>query len=130
MIIFKIVSLCIISLVLVMFLKGTSPQFAAIVSIVSGIMIFIYISPYINNLLLQFSGFVSLAKDFKWIFEKIIKITTIAIVCEFASQLCIDVGEGFLANKIYLAGKVVILGVISTDIISFVNYVIELINNL
>ena len=130
MIIFKIVSLCIISLVLVMFLKGPSPQFAAIVSIVSGIMIFIYISPYINNLLLQFSGFVSLAKDFKWIFEKIIKITTIAIVCEFASQLCIDVGEGFLANKIYLAGKVVILGVISTDIISFVNYVIELINNL
>ena len=126
MIIFKIVSLCIISLIL----EGTSPQFASILSIVSGIMIFIYISPYINNLLLQFSDFISLTKDFKWIFKKIIKIITIAVVCEFASQLCLDVGESFLANKIYLAGKVIILGVISTDIISFVNYVIELINNL
>lgn len=130
MIIFKIVSLCIVSLVLVMFLKNTSPQYATVLSIVSGVMIFIYISPYINDLLLQFSDFLSLTNDFKWIFKKIIKITTIAIVCEFVSQLCIDVGEGFLANKINLAGKVVILSVISTDIISFVNYVVELINNL
>ena len=130
MIIFRIVSLCVISLILVMFLKGTSPQFATILSIVSGIMIFIYISPYINDLILKFSDFISLAKEFKWIFEKIIKIVTIAVVCEFASQLCLDAGEGFLANKIYLSGKVVILGVISTDIINFVNYVIELINNL
>jgi len=39
----------------------------------------------------------------------VIKIIGVAYLCQFAAELCRDVGEGAIAGKIELAGKVMIL---------------------
>lgn len=39
----------------------------------------------------------------------LIKIIGIAYICEFASQICIDAGEGAIAKKIELSGKILIV---------------------
>lgn len=130
MIIFKIVITCIISLILILLLKNTSPEFAVVISIVTGAMISIYISPYIKDFIMSFSKVGANINELKGIFGKIIKIVCVATVCEFASQLCVDSGENFLSHKINMAGKFVILGVVSPDIIQFINYIVGLIKNL
>lgn len=130
MIIFKIIITCIISLILILFLKNTSPQIAVCVSILSGTMITIYMVPYIKQLFLIFLNIGNDAKELNLIFSKMLKIICIATLCEIASQLCLDAGEKFLSHKICVAGKLIILGVVSSDIVQFINYVVGLIKNL
>ena len=130
MIIYKIIATCIVSLLLITLLKNTSPNFAIITSIVTGIMITIYISPYIKEIILTFSNIGGDIKELQGIFGKIIKVICVATVCEFASQICLDAGENFLSHKVSMAGKLVILGVVSTDVIQFIDYIVGLIKNL
>jgi hypothetical protein len=61
------------------------------------------------------------------ILNKIIKVVIIAVACEFASQLCLDVGEKFLSSQVCFAGKIAIIGIVSTDIFNFISYLVELI---
>lgn len=55
----------------------------------------------------------------------LLKITGISILAEFAVSICNDAGEGNIANKIDLGGKIIVISlsipVISTTLTSLVN---------
>ena len=77
MIILKVIITCIISLILILFLKNTSPQFAICISILAGTMITIYMVPYIKQLFLVF---LNIGNDIKELNEFLDSINTLHVV--------------------------------------------------
>lgn len=126
-VVFKIIPICITSLVLILFIKNTSSQFSIFLSVVTGVMVIICITPYVGTLITKISGLGMEFEEINDILNKIIKVVIIAVACEFASQLCLDVGEKFLSSQVCFAGKIAIIGIVSTDIFNFISYLVELI---
>lgn len=126
-VVFKIIPICITSLILILFIKNTSSQFSIFLSVVTGVMVIICITPYVGTLITKISGLGMEFEEINDILNKIIKVVIIAVACEFASQLCLDVGEKFLSSQVCFAGKIAIIGIVSTDIFNFISYLVELI---
>ena len=126
-VVFKIIPICITSLILILFIKNTSSQFSIFLSVVTGVMVIICITPYVGTLITKISGLGMEFEEINDILNKIIKVVIIAVTCEFASQLCLDVGEKFLSSQVCFAGKIAIIGIVSTDIFNFISYLVELI---
>ncbi len=130
MLLLKPIIVCIIAMLLVMILKSSSSEFVPIVLFSSGIIVLIYIYPYISTLLNLISGLGNKAYNVFPIMKTTVKIVIIAIICEFSAQLCEDSGQGYLSSKINFAGKIVILSVITPMILRFIEYIIELSNKI
>ena len=109
MTIMQIGTIGIIAVILIMGIKREVPQYAMLISLATGVLIMLAILPELSKvieLLKEISGKISI--DGKYIVS-ILKITGIACISEFCSQLCIDAGEGSIATKIELAGKIIII---------------------
>ena len=95
--------------VLALSVKNQLPQFALMISIIGGILIFMMIMPKISAAMQIFydRGDKTGIGDIQ--IGIILKIIGIAYIAEFASQICIDSGESAVASKVELGGKVMIL---------------------
>lgn len=109
MYIFKICIVAIISVILILLIKGHTPYMATIISIVSGIIIFIIIIPTLEEVLNAIFDIVKVLDIGINHIGVILKIIGISYISEFCSQICIDAGENAIASKIELGGKVLIM---------------------
>ena len=130
MLILKPIIICIVSLILIMLLKKISPEYVPVVSVITGIMLIIYVFPYIQTVLLLFTKIELASPVFGDVFKILIKIVVVSLMCEFASQLCADSGESYLSGKINFVGKIIILSIVSPNIMAFINYVAKVIKNI
>lgn len=115
--IIKIIGIGIVSLIIIIIIKQYRPEFALYISIIAGIIMFFIVADKFSgiiDLLTSISNKTNLNSEFLKI---LIKITGIAILSEFAISICKDSGEVAIANKIDLAGKIIIIS-ISIPIIS------------
>jgi len=113
----KIAGIGLISLIVIVVIKQYRPEFAVYVSIIAGLLIMgIVISKLsgIVEILKSLANKASLSSSFLGI---LIKITGIAILTEFTTSICKDAGEGAIATKVDLGGKVIIMSM-SIPIIS------------
>ena len=113
----KIAGIGLISLIVIVVIKQYRPEFAIYVSIVAGLLIMgIVISKLsgIVEILKNLTNKASLNASFLGI---LIKITGIAILTEFTTSICKDAGEGAIATKVDLGGKIIIMSM-SIPIIS------------
>ncbi|MBS4539993.1 stage III sporulation protein AD [Clostridium sp. D2Q-11] len=114
--IIQVVAIGLVATVLIVTLREERPEISILMSIVTGVLIFIFIIDkvaYVIEVLKDLSNKANL--DFIY-FTTIVKVIGIAYVCEFGAQIAKDAGEGAIATKIELAGKVMIL-VISIPIL-------------
>lgn len=119
--IFTIVAVGIIAAVLAVILKRENPSAALMVSIAASVLIFVMILPELAtvvNLIRRLSQFVDLGAGHV---TTVLKIIGIAYAAEFGSQICADAGEGAIASKIELGGKVLIMAVSAPIIVSLVD---------
>ena len=96
------------------------------VSIIAGLIIFIYILDYLSTAIDYIKDIVS---QYDIPYESItivLKIIGIAYICEFAVQILKDAGEGSIASKVELAGRVFIIVLSLPIITSFMNMVLGL----
>lgn len=115
--IIKIAGIALISLIVIIIIKQYRPEFAVYVSIIAGLLIMgIVISKLsgIVEILESLANKASLNNSFLLI---LIKITGIAILTEFTTSICRDAGEGAIATKVDLGGKIIIMSM-SIPIIS------------
>jgi len=126
MLIIKPVIICIVTLIIILLLKNTLPEFVPLLLIISGIIVLSYTFPLLKNIFDSVIYFKDIAPGLNSVIKMIIKIVAVAIICEFTSQLCSDSGEAYLSSKINFVGKTVILSLILPNIIHF----IETISNL
>ncbi len=107
--IMKIVMVGIIAAVLAVLLKEEKPEIAMVVSIVTGLVIFIFLITKLNSVMSVLKYFAGKANIDVLYFSTILKVIAIAYITEFGAQICRDAGEGSIASKVELAGKVLIM---------------------
>lgn len=107
--IIQIVGLGLATTILIVVLKGKSPEIAFLLSLLTGIFIFIFLLDKIA-LVIGLLEKLSVQAGVELIFlQTILKIIGIAYIAEFGAQIAKDSGENSIASKIELAGKVLIL---------------------
>ena len=107
--IFKIILIALLATVMILIIKQTRPELAALVSIVTITILFVFSIDKIGqvvDLLNRLADRAGISGEFIGI---ILKIIGIAYVTEFGANICKDVGESAIAAKVQFAGKCVIM---------------------
>jgi stage III sporulation protein AD len=116
----------ILSGVLVIAIKQKQPELGMQVSLVAGLIIFIYALDYLVTAVDYIRDVVSRYDIPYESITVVLKIIGVAYICEFAVQLLKDTGEGSIASKVELAGRVFIIVLSLPVITSFMNMVLGL----
>lgn len=94
---------------LILVLKEQKPIFAFLLLVFVGSLIFIFLIDQIQQVI-QMLERIAVNANLNLVYvETILKIVGIAYIAEFGVQITKDAGQGSLASKIELAGKVIIL---------------------
>lgn len=116
----------ILSGILVIAIKQKQPELGMQVSLVAGLIIFIYALDYLVTAVEYIRDIVTRYDIPYESITIVLKIIGVAYICEFAVQLLKDTGEGSLASKVELAGRVFIIVLSLPIITSFMNMVLGL----
>ena len=122
----KIALIGIVAGVFAIAVKQKQPELAIQISIVAGLIIFIYVLEY---LVTAVSYLRDIAAKYNVPYTSIavvLKIIGVAYICEFAVQVLKDTGENTIASKVELAGKVFIIVLSLPIITSFMNMIISM----
>ena len=109
--ILKIIALGLIGTIFSVLLKKENPQIAMMVAVVTGVLIFLMLCVPLGNLLALLRETAEQAGVGEGYFSVVLKVIGIAYLTQFGAQLCADAGEGAIASKIELAGKVLMMTV-------------------
>lgn len=107
--IIQVVGLGLIATVLTLVIKEQKPMFAFILATFTGVMIFLFLIGKISSIISILEKLATQANLNMVYLETILKIIGIAYIAEFGAQITRDAGQGAIASKIELAGKVLIL---------------------
>ncbi|MCC9087751.1 stage III sporulation protein AD [Bacillus sp. A015] len=107
--IIQIVGLGLIATFLALIVKEQKPTFAFMLVVFTGCVIFLYLIDQIYAIISMIERIAASAGvNMKYV-ETILKIIGIAYIAEFGAQLTKDAGQGAIASKIELGGKILIL---------------------
>lgn len=107
--IIQIVGLGLITTFLALVVKEQKPIFAFALTVFVGILIFIFLIDQLY-LIINMLNKIAVNANVNMIYvQTILKIIGIAYIAEFGAQIAKDAGQGAIASKIELAGKVFIL---------------------
>lgn len=115
----QIVGLGLIAAILTTILKDQSPQFSFLITLFIGITIFMFLISKISSVITVLERLAVQANINMIYLETILKIIGIAYIAEFGAQITKDAGQGAIAAKIELAGKILIM-VMAIPIISVI----------
>lgn len=107
--IMKIVGIGLIATILAVMLREQKPEIAIQVSIVTGLIIFVFVITKLNSVIEVLKYFASKTNIDLLYFTTILKVIAIAYITEFGAQVCKDAGESSIASKIEFGGKVLIM---------------------
>lgn len=107
--IIQIVGLGLVATILTLVIKEQKPMFAFMIALVTGIIIFLFVIGKITEVIRMLEKMAIQANLNMIYLETILKIIGIAYIAEFGAQITRDAGQGAIASKIELAGKVLIL---------------------
>ncbi|TYQ13365.1 UNVERIFIED_CONTAM: stage III sporulation protein AD [Acetivibrio alkalicellulosi] len=124
--IFQIMGLAIISTLLIIVLKVQKPEIAIQISLVTGAIIFLMILGKVASVVELFNTYAKQINLDMVYFSTLLKIVGIAYIAEFGAELCRDAGEGAIASKVELAGKVIIVVMAIPIVTSLLDVVISM----
>ncbi|OIJ16309.1 stage III sporulation protein AD [Anaerobacillus arseniciselenatis] len=105
----QIVGLGLITTFLALVVKEQKPIFAFMLTVFVGVIIFIFLIDQIYMIVTMLQKIAINANINMVYVQTILKIIGIAYIAEFGAQIAKDAGQGAVASKIELAGKVFIL---------------------
>lgn len=107
--IIKIVAFAFIALFIVLIVRERKSEVAVQISIVAGVVIFLFMVSKITAIL-QLLQQLALKANIDFVYlNTVFKILGIAYLASFCSEICKDAGESNLASKVEFAGKILIL---------------------
>ena len=105
----RIIALGLVSTSLAVVLKKESPQFALLLTVVTGVLIFFMVFGYLEGLLQMARETAERAGVGSGYFAVVLRVIGIAYLTQFGAQLCVDAGETAIGSKIELAGKILMM---------------------
>jgi stage III sporulation protein AD len=127
--IIKIVGIALLSTFLALIVKEQKPNFAFLLIVFVGCSIFLFLIDQIYEVIRMLEKIAVNAKVNIVYVETILKIIGIAYIAEFAAQITKDAGQGSIASKIELAGKILILAMSIPILTVLIETIIQLIPN-
>lgn len=124
MIITKIVGFGILASIIAVILKEQTKEISLIVIIASTIMLLFVSLNYIKPIVSLITNIVSTSSIDNAYIVVILKIIGISYMIEFGKDICLDAGQNAIANKMEIAGKVIIVS-LSLPIIASILETIE-----
>lgn len=107
--IFQIVGLGVVATIIAIVLKAHRPEIAIQISLLTGIIILMVILGKIAAVVDLLNSYAQKVNIDLIYFSTLLKIIGIAYIAEFGAEVCRDAGEGAIASKVELAGKVIII---------------------
>lgn len=117
--IIQVIGLGFIATILIIILKDQSPQFAFLITIFTGVAIFLFLIGKISSVITMLERLAIEANVNLIYLQTILKIIGIAYIAEFSAQIMKDAGQSAIASKIELAGKILIM-VMAVPILSVI----------
>lgn len=102
---------------LVVFLKQVKPEYSLLCLIIGSIVILLYILSYMTKVFVFFQEIVEKTGISYSLFVTMLKIVGLGYLIEFSANVCRDSGNNSIADKVVLAGKIMIF-VVSMPIVS------------
>ncbi|HHY81452.1 MAG TPA: stage III sporulation protein AD [Clostridiales bacterium] len=107
--IMQITAIGLIAALLVMIIKQQRPDIALVITLAAGAVLFILLLGNIKTIAVTVENMAQKANLDSIYLTTVLKVIGIAYIAEFGSQICKDSGEGAIASKIELGGKVLIM---------------------
>ncbi|WP_258000358.1 stage III sporulation protein AD [Bacillus sp. Marseille-P3661] len=107
--ILQIVGIALITTFLSLIIKEQKPAFSSMLVVFVSIVIFLFLIDQIYEVIRMLERIAIHANVNMVYLETILKIIGIAYIAEFGAQITKDAGQGALASKIEIAGKILIL---------------------
>jgi len=105
----RIIGIALVTTFAVMVLKPSKPELAAVVSVAGGVLVLLMFVDSLAQVLTGFTVIVNRTGIKSEIFSALLKIIGIGYLTDFAAGICSDAGNNSMAQKVTLAGKVIIL---------------------
>lgn len=107
--IIQVVGLGLVVTFMILLLKEQKPMFAFLLATFAGVFIFIMLVGKLTVVIQVLKNLAHQANVNQLFLETILKIIGIAYIAEFGAQVTRDAGQGSIAAKIELAGKILIM---------------------
>lgn len=125
--IIKIAAFAFIALAITLVFKGKKDDVALSISMIAGILIFIFMIPKITSVMQVLQQFALKSKvDFVYL-TTVFKILCIAYVASFCSEICKDAGQNSIASKVEFSGKILILMLAIPILMGVLNAILNII---
>ncbi|MCL1963995.1 MAG: stage III sporulation protein AD [Firmicutes bacterium] len=105
----QIVGFGVASALLAMTLRRDRPEMALVVSLAAGLCMLIAVMGRLGEVIAAMSSLAARAELPSAILPLLLRVIGVASLCELGTQLCRDAGEGGIAAKIELGGKLIVL---------------------
>lgn len=105
----QIIGIAFVAMFIIMIIKQYRPEFSIYISIIAGILIFSIIIIKLESVIELIKCLMDKLGTNTQYFSLLIKITGIAYLAEFATNICKDSGESAIASKVELAGRIIII---------------------
>ncbi len=104
-----IIGIALIAMILCVLLKGYRPEYSVFLSLTAGILILLMALDALVPMMGTLSRLIEISGQGREAFSILLKALGVCFFTQLASDACRDAGEGAIASKVELAGKVVIL---------------------
>lgn len=124
---FKVIAIAIITLFLTLIVKEFKPEISMYISIAGGILILFSIIDDLFTTVTEFRNILKTLKIDNKIFKILFKIIIVGYLTEFSASLCKDANNNLLADKIILAGKIMIFSISLPIFKNIIQIIVDLI---
>ncbi len=104
----QIASVGLICAVLSLAVRAYRPEFSVYISIACGLLLFAMVVTQLGDVMSYVADLFGNAGRAGVYFPILLKVMGIAYLTDFAAQVCRDAGEGNIASKVEMAGKILI----------------------
>ena len=124
--IFRIIGVGLATAITALIVKQVKPEIAIIVGVAGGVIMLLMLVDSVTSILSVFNALTQKSGLSTGVFSAVLKIIGIGYITEFSANLCVDAGSSSIANKILLAGKILILVAALPIITNLIDIISEL----
>lgn len=105
---FQLTAVAVIATALVLIVKQQKPELALLLAAAAGIFILLAVMPMLQSIIYTVKNIAARAGLDSMYLEVALKATGVAYITSLGSELCRDAGQGAIAAKLDLGGKIII----------------------
>jgi stage III sporulation protein AD len=105
----QIVGLALAATLFILVVRERAPSFAFLLGLVVSILLLLFVLQKIGTVIGFLENLANQAEIGRMYVQTILKIIGVAYIAEFGAQIARDAGQGAIAQKVELTGKILIL---------------------